>query len=889
MSYNFSFKKISEKKIEFNQYNIVSLALLGSVGHPLFWFLWTYIDPQPYESFYLRTFGFLSCLILFSVHKWSGNFSKLAYAYWVFAVIYNLPFFFTFLLISNNFSQVWLSCELIMMMVVLFAVESSILAIIILIGGIALAVFCATMFYPNEHFLNPVLIHNVPIVLFSITTAGIFSYSNVKGMSVSKDIKHRNAINVVKSFAGSIAHEIRNPLNIINLVGIQIDELLSKLGSKDNPKEVGKIVESSSDQAILSNKQQLLNLTAQISQAISSANDIINIILSDLREKPIDKSELTYLDAVKILPEIISQYGYKTLSEKEKVRLSIPLNQGALRKQNPAVAVSDFIFKAAPERFTFIIYNLLKNALYYLNEYPNSTVTVGIEERNLEGVDYNVIYVHDTGPGIPEKAISKIFDDFYTSGKKDGTGLGLAFCKRNMAMFDGHIICESEVGKWTKFSLLFPKLSQEELTAVQKDARNQKILIVDDQRLNLFVTKAKIEKVFSHITCDIAESGAQAISLIRANEYQLILLDVQMPEMSGIETAKKIISFKKEVPIIALTSLDYEVVEPIAQGCFSYYLKKPVLENILFRAIAKWMLYQDDFSYLGEGNDYLKALQNKSVILADDQELNRMITKNKLTALGMKVTEAKNGVELVEIYKSSLGNSGKAGESQFDMVLTDIHMPLCGGDEAAKKIREIEVANGVAYQSRIPIIALSGDGQREDVRHFFNCQMTDYFIKGSHPEALLKTIAHYFLTDSLTEEDLPKKGDEAAKSAIQANIPAHILPANKDDCQTLDTSGLSSFNDQDRKEFLKVFLKDSEKMVEKIELNSKEHNLKELSLVMHAIKGVSGNIGAEKLFWYIKELETQIKCNKLPENENWLQEFKDCYQDLCLEINRMVA
>lgn len=200
-------------------------------------------------------------------------------------------------------------------------------------------------------------------------------------------------------------------------------------------------------------------LTSVLTDALKQANIIINIALEDLQNKLIDSSELVYLQASKILPEIIDKYGYENQSDKEKVELNI------FDKND------DFTFKAAPERFSFIIYNLLKNSLYYSNTHADLKVKIGLESRSFAGKNYKVIYVHDNGPGILPQNIDNIFGNFFTFDKKGGTGLGLGFCKRNMQAFGGDIICESKSGdnkkdpreqSWTKFSLLFPTLLEEE-------------------------------------------------------------------------------------------------------------------------------------------------------------------------------------------------------------------------------------------------------------------------------------------------------------------------------------------------------------------------------------------------------------------------------------------
>ena len=573
---------------------------------------------------------------------------------------------------------------------------------------------------------------------FAILSGLIFSYSNAKCRASEERAK-------IFSLAGSIAHEIRNPLNAINLIELQINEVVSDLDRQNgkNPQDQVNHRDSSGEIIITSAKKQLFELTSQISEVISGANDIINIILSDLSEKTIDPSDFCYLNPSKVLPEILAKYGYKNADEKSKIKLLFPKE-----------GTDDLLFKAILDRFTFIIYNLLKNASYYLNDYPDSIITVGNEVRKINGKAYNAIYVHDTGPGIPPHIIPKLFGNFYTASKKEGTGLGLAFCKRNMQVFGGDIICESEFGHgkagWTKFSLLFPKISKEEIERIKTESRKKKILLVDDQEINLINTKSKIEKSLSYISCDVASGGIEAINMAKQNKYQLILMDIQMPGINGIETTKKIRNNDKEIPIIALTSLSKKSFleeANISSGVnanktdFNYYLSKKAPDNILYRGLSKWMLgVEDDLSYLGTKDEYLKILQGKKVLLADDQQLNRTMIKKSLERNGLEVVEASDGKELLEIYHKSLDQDGK---SSFDIIITDVNMPPHDGDDATKEIRKIESLNNINYNDEIPIIALSGYGDKKDIHHFFDCQMTDYFIKGNHPEMLLKIIANY--------------------------------------------------------------------------------------------------------------------------------------------------
>lgn len=715
---------------------------------------------------------------------------------------------------------------------------------------------------------------------FAIVSGLIFSYSNAKGIASEERAK------IFKSLAGSIAHELRNPLNAINLIGSQINELASELDKQNGRHPDVKLLQDQVTHPgtpgtviMPSAKKQLLGLTSHISEAISGANDIINIILGDLSEKTIDPSDFSYLNPSEVLPEILDKYGYKNADEKSKIKLLFP-EEGT----------DDLLFKAIPDRFTFIIYNLLKNAFYYLNDYPDSIVTVGNEVRKINGREYNTIYVHDTGPGIPPHIISKLFGDFYTAGKKEGTGLGLAFCKRNMQVFGGDVICESEFGQgkagWTRFSLLFPKISKEEIERVKTESRKKKILLVDDQEINLITTKSKIERSLFYVSCDVAKSGREAINMAKQNKYQLILMDIQMPEINGIEATKKIRSNDKEITIIALTSLSKNSFLEEANTStgsnanktdFNYYLSKTASDNILYRGVSKWMMgADDDLSYVGTKEEYLKILQGKKTLLADDQQINRMMTKLILTNNGLIVTEASDGKELLEIYQKSLDQDGK---SSFDIIITDVNMPPHDGDDAAKEIRKIESLNNISHHDEMPIIALSGDGDKEDIHHFFDCQMTDYFIKGSHPEMLLKIVANYLAKKDREIHDLianqsTKDNDDSNNGSSEFKI--------------FNRSVIDYFSKEDQVKLLNLFLKDSGDTLSKIKVSNKENDLKKLLLHIHSIKGTAANIGADRLFYYIKTIESALKrSGDLP--KNWLKELEKIYHDLDKEIKNILA
>ena len=849
--------------------NLKAAVLVGTVGHPLFAILHLYVFKMPWDTIPLKTCAGLICLLLATKDHWPQSFKKFFPAYWHFMLIFNLPFLITLTALNNDMIKTWPMWELIMLYILIMYVPHW----FVFLFDLAIGVGCAFLVHSavSLTFYVPISVQNPNLDLilylstfaFAIVSGLVFSYSNAKGIANEERAK------IFKSLAGSIAHELRNPLNAINLVGAQINDLASDLDKQNGSSYQVKYNSESSVvpgvSIIPTAKSKLLNLTSHISDSIANANNIINIILGDLSEKKIDPEDFVYLEPDKILPDIIEKFGYRNDEEKAKVKLLPPRNED-----------DNFLLKAVPDRLTYIVFNLLKNALYYLNQFPESVVTVGTEKRTISGTEYNVIYVNDTGPGIPPHIIPKLFGDFYTSGKKEGTGLGLSFCKRNMQMFGGDIICESEFGKWTRFSLLFPNLSEEEVRRAKLEGKKKKILLVDDQEVNLITTKSKLEKILLYVSCDVARSGKEAISMARQNKYQLILMDVQMPEINGIEATKKIRSYDKEIPIIALTSLNREsfrkeVGSEISQKDFNYYLSKSSRDNILYRGVSKWMIdSEDDMSYVGTKEDCLRIFHGKKVILADDQQINRLMTKRSLESSGLFVVEASDGKELLEIYQKSLDASGR---SDFDAVITDVNMPPHDGDDAAKEIRAIEASNKISHHNEMPIIALSGDGDKEDIHHFFECQMTDYFIKGGKPELLLKIIANY----------LTKKEAEI-ESALVANKESSGGDSVK--FCNLNQNALEHFSKEERATIFNLFIKDSDEIMSELSQSKSVGDVRGLLLHIHSIKGMAANIGADRLFNYTKIVEPKIKDGSAP--KNWIDDLEKIYSDLKNEVKILI-
>ena len=366
-----------------------------------------------------------------------------------------------------------------------------------------------------------------------------------------------------ESFLAHMSHEIRTPMS--GIMGIA--SLLRKTK--------------------LDNQQR--NYLQLIQEAAGSLLVIVNDIL-DLEKIIAGKLQLEKI-AFKIVDKIattIQSFIYKA-EEKEL----------GLVFQNSIPA--DMVVKGDPYRLSQVLNNILSNALKFTNT-GHITIATAISERSGDWVVVEVT-IRDTGIGISKERIRTIFEPFEqadaaTSRKYGGTGLGLTICKNMIEMQDGELLVQSEVGKGSSFTIRIPyHLSIE---AMQENETNQeidykslghkKVLVAEDVELNQYLARHILESWDFEVV--IAGNGKEALDALKQESFDCILMDVQMPEMDGIEATQHIRKLpdpvKAGIPIIALTAnaLKGDSEKYIAAG-MNDYLAKPFDEERLFRVISR--------------------------------------------------------------------------------------------------------------------------------------------------------------------------------------------------------------------------------------------------------------------------------------------------------------
>lgn len=506
------------------------------------------------------------------------------------------------------------------------------------------------------------------------------------------------------SLSGSIAHEIRNPINHVR----QSSKLIKEKLISAKLKECFCANQSNIITPIAQNDfEEIINSLDLVENSLKRGNSIIDIILHNISDKEIDKDSLEIFSIKSILEKIIREYAFK---DQERSKVIINLEQ-------------DFQIKCQEDSMIYVFFNLIKNSLYYLQSDKNLRITITTKvDKN-----HNIVTFHDNGPGIAQDKLKTLFGAFATSGKKEGTGLGLSFCKRTMESIGGSISCNSQEGQFSEFTLAFPKINSD----VNLSKKRNKLLLIDDEETILIINKFLIEKDIESIECNRVTDGKEAIELFKNNNYDLVLTDIEMPNMGGIKIAQEIRKIDQNIPIIAYSS------ETIGKDIFDEHVKKGSNPLVLIKTISKWIESPIKNKIVKQNYD-IKSLNNQKILVADDELTNLVIIEKFLSKYQIKIDKANNGNEALAL----------ADKNDYSFIFLDITMPGMGGIEAIKKMNQLSKIKN----NQTIIIAITGDNSKTQLKNILNAGFNDYFIKGNDFAKLLEMMSIYNKINSHSSE-----------------------------------------------------------------------------------------------------------------------------------------
>jgi signal transduction histidine kinase/ligand-binding sensor domain-containing protein/DNA-binding response OmpR family regulator len=383
-----------------------------------------------------------------------------------------------------------------------------------------------------------------------------------------------------------------------------------------------------------------------------------------------------------------------------------------------------------------VLINLVGNAVKFTKR---GEIFVGLHliQSNAEGIVLG-FEVRDTGIGIPRDKIERLFKAFSqvdssTTRKYGGTGLGLIISEKLISLMGGSIHVESEVGQGTvfQFTIRVGMSTQSVKTYVHHamDAvEGKRVLVVDDNVTNRRILQIQLEQW--KLMPVLAESGAHALSILdQKTKFDLVLTDMHMPGMNGIQLAERIHEVHPKLPVILLSSIGVERHQNI-KNLFNSVLTKPVKQHLLSAHILDALKQQGSLVKETQDGHRLSiefASQHPlSILLAEDNPVNQKLATHILGKLGYTIAVAENGLLALQALE----------RHSYDLILMDVQMPEMDGLEATRRIRK-------QFKLQPVIIAMTANAMQGDQEECLQAGMDDYLSKPVKLDEMVKMLTKW--------------------------------------------------------------------------------------------------------------------------------------------------
>ena len=664
--------------------------------------------------------------------------------------------------------------------------------------------------------------------------------------------------NQVKAdFMATMSHEIRTPLN--GVIG-----MLSLL-----------------KQSEMTHEQ---NHHAHL--ATVSAGSLLNIINDILDFSKIEADKLV-IESVEIrLAELVTNLSATMahIAHEKGLELIVDVSQ-----------LKHMVTKGDPHRIRQILTNLISNAIKFTaeGEVVISTKIETIDDKNLQFS----CSVSDTGIGIAQHKLDSMFERFTqedssTTRQYGGTGLGLAIVKKLCQLMNGDITVTSTQGQGSTFSftLLLERCDNLKAELPQVDLSAYRILIVDDNKTNREVLSGQLKLWGANVSqADNAKAAFSSLTenfaKARDKNFDIAILDMQMPEMNGAQLGQIIRADKQfaHLKLIMLTSLARPGdAQYFANLGFNFSLPKPVITADLAHALIQAANSTEPANQLrlSPANTKNKKITIKPlpkstrVLLVDDNSINQVVAKTLLTNLGAQVEIANNGKEALVCLE----------KDYFDVVLMDCQMPIMDGYTATRAIRKSQRDYNDIY-----IIAMTANAMSGDREKCINAGMNDYLTKPVDIIALENSL--------LNALNMPLEELES----ITSTRTEQIITNEDNEIHTADESnshqiwGKDGFykrvgqNQQLAERIVAMYCQDIPGEIDKLSQAMTAKDTKSIEAIAHKIKGSSANLEANNLAQCALEIELDVKENNCVNIESLSIKLKDNFAELLVELEEFLA
>ena len=514
------------------------------------------------------------------------------------------------------------------------------------------------------------------------------------------------AANQAKSqFLSNMSHEIRTPLNAI--VGMTaIGKSAAGIEKKDYAFE---------------------KIEVASTHLLGVINDVLDV--SKIEANKFELSNVAF-DFEKMMKRIVNVIIFRINERGQDFRLRI----------DPDIPLR---FIGDDQRLAQVITNLLSNAIKFTPEGGSISLYVGVAETKNNLCKIHV-EVTDNGIGVSPEQQQRLFKPFEqaendTTRKFGGTGLGLAISKRIVELMHGEIWIDSELGTGSTFSFsaqleLAPdEENTEEIHRIfTEKVDGFRMLVVDDDPDALEFFEVLAQRMT--LVCNVASSARAALELLeREAPYDVCFIDLQMPDMNGIELSRAISQTQAHKPVIVIISAhDWNPIElEAAAAGVDGFMPKPLFASDVAEYISDHIGAGNHIKLDSEDPEHLVSFRGYRVLIAEDVEINREIVLTLLEPTRLEIDCAFDGAEAVRIFS--------AAPESYDMILMDVQMPIMDGLEATGRIRAIDSEKA----RKIPIVAMTANVFREDVEKCIQAGMNDHIGKPIDYDELLAKLKRY--------------------------------------------------------------------------------------------------------------------------------------------------
>ena len=622
-------------------------------------------------------------------------------------------------------------------------------------------------------------------------------------------------------FLANMSHEIRTPINGV----LGMNEILMR--SELTPKQ----------------HRCVVTIRNSIDALLRVINDILDFSKIESGKLELHDSPFDLRDVVEDLVGLYAESAYQRGVELKAV---LPVSM-------PTRLIGD------DGRLRQILTNLVGNALKFTSS-GEVVINVKVEHEHEDGRVVMRFDVQDTGIGIAPAARAHIFDAFTqadgtTQRRYGGTGLGLAIASQLACYMGGQIVVESELDKGSTFwfTVCMRRDSAKYPEDETPDAlRGMRVLAVDDNETN----RAIYHDQLGHWGCifEMAFDGENALERLqlaaRAGQpFELVILDMHMPGMDGLELARRIVddhTIPTPIQIMLSSMSDQLSTDQYRENGITQYLTKPARHLDLYRCLRRVRCGEPAPAQAAPSAPTSVPHVRGRILVAEDNLVNQEVILDLLSIDGLEVEIAADGLQAVNALNAR----------RYDLVFMDCQMPVMDGFLATATIRSMEKERGGGH---VPIVALTANALEGDRERCLAAGMDDYLSKPFKAEELYARLSRWLPPAHDVEIDAP---EPAAACMVPAPISAADTTSAATNAQLLNPEALAHFEAREKsgragvlKRVVCAYQEQSAAIVQQMGASLAQGHFEAVRNGAHALKSSSAVVGAEMLSTLCREIE----------------------------------